>query len=413
VAATVVLVAQVAVPSSHLDVAQAAPDPCEGSPRAAFVDVRDASTHARGVDCLLWFDITRGVSSTRFAPGSGLRRDQLASLLDRAITVSIGPLPDPAVPSFDDVDGVHAAAIERLAAAGIVDGRGPSRFDPEAPVRRDQFATMMVRAHQAIGGTVPVGATHGFVDLDGNVHGDAVATAVALGLVTGVDAQHYGPRAHLSRGQAATVLGRWLGLLAVDDVTDLRAGGYAARIAPLPADLRALVERTTWRAGCPVGPDALRSIELVHTDLTGRDRWGRLVVHRDIAAAVAGAFGELHEGGFRIASIVPIEHFGGDDDASMAANNTSAFNCRPVAGTTRWSEHAYGTAIDLNPVQNPYVRGSTVLPSAGRSYLDRNDLRPGMLARGAGVEAFTRLGWGWGGDWTTLKDYQHVSRSGR
>ena len=99
----------------------------------------------------------------------------------------------------------------------------------------------------------------------------------------------------------------------------------------------------------------------------------------------------------------------------MAADNTSAFNCRyaVASGPRRWSVHAYGQAIDVNPVENPYVFGRRVLPPAGRWYLDRAASRPGMaVAGGALVQAFAAVGWGWGGRWSP-PDYQHFSATGR
>jgi poly-gamma-glutamate synthesis protein (capsule biosynthesis protein) len=109
-----------------------------------------------------------------------------------------------------------------------------------------------------------------------------------------------------------------------------------------------------------------------------------------------------------------VDDYGGSDDASMDADNTSAFNCRNVAGTSRWSEHAYGRAIDINPVENPYVAGSHVSPAAGRAFLDRSQRRPGVVRAGdAVVRAFARVGWGWGGDFSSAQDYQHFSASGR
>nr|WP_231127486.1 M15 family metallopeptidase [Motilibacter aurantiacus] len=98
----------------------------------------------------------------------------------------------------------------------------------------------------------------------------------------------------------------------------------------------------------------------------------------------------------------------------MAANNTSAYNCRKVAGTGRWSEHSYGRAVDVNPVQNPYVKGRVVQPAAGRAYVDRSRDAAGLLRAGEpAVEAFTARGWGWGGSWRSSKDYQHFSSTGR
>jgi hypothetical protein len=109
-----------------------------------------------------------------------------------------------------------------------------------------------------------------------------------------------------------------------------------------------------------------------------------------------------------------VDVYGGDDDRSMEANNTSAFNCRRVTGGTSFSQHSYGTAIDLNPLPNPYVRGDTVLPPAGRAYLDRTDVRQGMIVDpGPVVGAFAVIGWEWGGNFTALKDYQHFSENGR
>ena len=113
--------------------------------------------------------------------------------------------------------------------------------------------------------------------------------------------------------------------------------------------------------------------------------------------------------------MVPVDAFGGSDRASMAADNTSGFNCRyaDASGPPRWSAHAYGEAIDVNPVENPYVEGGRVQPSAGAGFLDRRQLRPGMAAPGTAVnDAFASAGWLWGGRWSASPDYQHFSKTG-
>lgn len=187
-------------------------------------------------------------------------------------------------------------------------------------------------------------------------------------------------------------------------------------VVPAPA-FRSTVSLVTagqlpasWRPGCPVGPQDLRRVTLTHHDFDGRTATGELVVHADVAGQVVDAFADLYRLGFRIERMRPVDGYGGDNDASMAANNTSAFNCQPVPGATSWSNHAYGRAIDINPVQNPYVLGGTVLPPAGAAYLDRSPGR-GKLRPGEGtVEAFTSRGWTWGGTWTSPRDYQHVER---
>ncbi len=192
------------------------------------------------------------------------------------------------------------------------------------------------------------------------------------------------------------------------------AAGFRGTARPLPQAVVEEMRGVSWREGCPVGLDDLALLSLVHRGFDGRRVDGELVVARAVAVDVLIAFGRAYDAGFPIQRMERIDAFGGDDDASMAANNTSAFSCRRVAGSSSWSEHAYGAAIDVNPVQNPYVRDGTVAPDAGRQFLDRRDHRAGMVRTGGPlVEAFRALGWGWGGDWSSAKDYQHFSRSGR
>ncbi len=169
----------------------------------------------------------------------------------------------------------------------------------------------------------------------------------------------------------------------------------------------------SWRSGCPVGPGQLVHIDLTHIDGAGGVASGRLTVHRDVADEVTRIFAELYRRRVPLTSVRPAAEFGGDDDAMMAVNNTSGFNCRAVVNGSGWSRHAYGRAIDINPLVNPYVRGDQVLPPAGTAWVDRSQYQPGMLFSGEPVVALVRsLGWRWGGDWTSLKDYQHIDTTG-
>jgi hypothetical protein len=168
----------------------------------------------------------------------------------------------------------------------------------------------------------------------------------------------------------------------------------------------------SWRPGCPVAPARLRRIRLSYWGFDGRAHTGALDVHAEVTGDVVGVFRRLYAARFRIRRLRPVDAYGGNDDWSMAADNTSGFNCRRVAGTRRWSAHAYGKAIDVNPVENPYVAGR-VQPPAGRAYLDRSRVRPGMIVRGGVVvRAFAAAGWSWGGRWTATPDYQHFSTTG-
>lgn len=178
---------------------------------------------------------------------------------------------------------------------------------------------------------------------------------------------------------------------------------------PTAADLPA-----SWEPGCPVAPDGLRIITMSHWNYAGSVSTGKLVVAASLANQVVEIFSDLYDARFPIERMELVDNYDGDDDQSMAANNTSAFNCRLVTGGSSYSEHSYGRAIDINPVVNPYVKGSTVLPPAGSAYVDRSLDAPGMIhANDEVVQAFAARGWIWGGTWSSLKDYQHFSTTGK
>jgi hypothetical protein len=171
----------------------------------------------------------------------------------------------------------------------------------------------------------------------------------------------------------------------------------------------------SWHAGCPVGLDDLRLVRARYRGFDGRVHTGRLVVNRDVARSVLGVLRRLYAARFPIRRMVPVDAYGASDFRSIEADNTSAFNCRYVDGTTRWSEHAYGRAIDLNPIENPYVTAAgTTSHTASRRYLRRSAYRRGMAVEGGVVvRAFDAAGFGWGGRWSGDRDYQHFSASGR
>jgi len=159
----------------------------------------------------------------------------------------------------------------------------------------------------------------------------------------------------------------------------------------------------------------LRYLTMSLWGFDGTAHTGEMVVHENVAGAVVKVFGRLFAARFPMQRMRLVDAYGGDDDRSMAANNTSAFNCRAVTGGTAWSQHAYGWAIDINPVQNPYVsKGGTVLPPEGAKYANRSLSDRGMIHSGdVVVNAFASIGWGWGGSWSGTRDYQHFSATGR
>jgi hypothetical protein len=185
--------------------------------------------------------------------------------------------------------------------------------------------------------------------------------------------------------------------------------------APLGAAERKAMTGPVWRTGCPVGPGSLRKVTARYVGFDGHAHGGAIVVHRVHAAATLRVLRRLYEAHFPIRRMKPIEAYDGSDNASIEADNTSAFNCRAVTGGTGWSEHSYGRAIDLNTIENPYVYadGTTSHP-ASRTYLARSSIRPGMAVPGGIlVRAFAEQGWKWGGNWKGIKDFQHFSPTGR
>ncbi|WP_169720969.1 M15 family metallopeptidase [Thermocrispum municipale] len=183
---------------------------------------------------------------------------------------------------------------------------------------------------------------------------------------------------------------------------------FRAKIERISPELAEEMTGVSWHPGCPVPIEDLRLISMNHYGFDGRSHDGELVVHKDVAKDVVKVFRHLYYHKFPIRRMERIEHYGGDDDASMEADNSSSFNCREKTGGGEFSVHSYGKAIDINTIENPYVSGDLVLPEAGREYLDRDDVRPGMIVDGdIVVRAFARAGFEWGGHWTSPIDYQH------
>lgn len=190
---------------------------------------------------------------------------------------------------------------------------------------------------------------------------------------------------------------------------------FRGTISPITAAQAKRMVGVSWRPGCPVPLRDLRLLTLRHRRFDGTTGTGRLIVHRDVARAVLEAFRQIYATGAPIRRMTPVDAYGASDFRSIEADNTSAFNCRYVDGTTRWSQHAYGRAIDVNPIENPYVSraGATSHP-ASRPFVRRTPARPGMAVEsGALVKAFDAIGWGWGGRWSGARDYQHFSFNGR
>jgi hypothetical protein len=187
---------------------------------------------------------------------------------------------------------------------------------------------------------------------------------------------------------------------------------FRASSAQISAALSQQITGITWRPNCPVPIEDLRHLSLTVWRTSGKSYQGELIVHKHVVGDMIATFHKLFEARFPVPKMVLIHNYGGSDDASVADNNTSAFNCRNVTGGKGWSKHAYGLAIDINPFWNPYIKGNQLIPPAATEYVERKSLRRGMIEAGDIVHrAFISRGWTWGGSWRSVKDYQHFQFS--
>ena len=183
-------------------------------------------------------------------------------------------------------------------------------------------------------------------------------------------------------------------------------------ISSITDDIFSRINGRSYNKDAPVGREQLRYVHILHIGVDGVAHEGELIVNEVIARDVLDIFYELYQIGYVLESVVLIDEYGADDNASMAVNNTSGFNARKVAGTEVWSNHAYGLAIDINPLYNPYVGESdTVLPATARQYTDRSGEFDMKLDAGDECcRIFAEHGFTWGGDWENVKDYMHFEK---
>jgi hypothetical protein len=210
-------------------------------------------------------------------------------------------------------------------------------------------------------------------------------------------------------------------LLAVPLALPLAVLTFQAASQPLPPSVTAEVRAAhEWHPGCPVPLSGLRVLTVTTWGFDGRAHTGRLVVNAKAVAPLTSVFQQLYRMRFPIRHMALADAYGPVGSRPADGDVTASFECRQAVpspctggtGTGSWSEHAYGEAVDLNPVENPYVGCGMTRDRASRPYLDRSRVRPGMVTPRV-VAAFRSAGWGWGGSWSgSTKDYMHFSATG-
>jgi hypothetical protein len=187
---------------------------------------------------------------------------------------------------------------------------------------------------------------------------------------------------------------------------------FKSKVRSIPKPIEAEMRHYTWRPECPVALEHLAYVQLSYWGFDDKTHTGALIVNKDLAKEVIVIFKVLYQHKFPIQRMELMDSFKGDDNASMAANNTSAFNCREVTDRSgEYSQHSYGRAIDINPLINPYVKGKKVVPATAAAYVDRNKPVPGKIIKGDIVyQEFIKYGWDWAGNWFDVQDYQHFEK---
>ena len=180
----------------------------------------------------------------------------------------------------------------------------------------------------------------------------------------------------------------------------------------IPGEVVARMRGKSYPESATIGLDELRYLRLSYVDFDGAPQTGELVCNAAIAQDLLEIFRALYEAAYPICSIRLVDDFGGSDDESMKADNTSCFNFRTVPLSKSLSRHAFGMAVDVNPLENPYInRSGVVMPAEGEPYVDRTRDFPHKITRDdLCCRLFLEHGFTWGGSWSDRKDYQHFEK---
>jgi len=193
---------------------------------------------------------------------------------------------------------------------------------------------------------------------------------------------------------------------------------YSSSISKITPEVKKrMIKGNSWRKGCPISLNDLRYLCVKHIDFRAKEVMGEIIVHKDVSHEVTEIFEALYEIGYPIKKMKLVSDYKGNDWQSIEADNTSAFNCRNATGSKKWSKHSYGKAIDINPIENPYIsRSGRISHKESLQYRKRvhkkstSADRAVLLKNDKATKIFEKYGWKWGGDWSGVKDYQHFSK---
>jgi hypothetical protein len=193
---------------------------------------------------------------------------------------------------------------------------------------------------------------------------------------------------------------------------------FHSSISPITPTIKTqMIKGNSYKSGCPVPLSDLRYLRLSYVGFDAQNHIGELIVHKDIAKEVVDIFHQLYDIKYPIHSMKLVSHYQGNDWRSIEADNTSAFNCRNATHSTKFSRHAYGKAIDINPIENPYISKTGHISHKAsykythRKYSTKTPQTKAIITHKSPIyQIFRQYHWSWGGDWHRVKDYQHFQK---
>ena len=316
------------------------------------------------------------------------------------------------VNTFNDIKGNWAQSeIDIFIKNGYIYGYEDNTFRPNNFINREEVASILTNIKNNKDTNIDKLLIYWDNKEISNWARSSVEGAIENGYMGGYNDITFKPKNNITRAESVVVLNRIL----TGNKVELPKNEIAKPIfsySYVPTSIKNKMLGKSMPLSKPISFDQLSYLKLSYYGFDGKYHVGEMVVNTKVAKEVVDIFKELLENKYPIEKIKLIDDYNADDNLSMENNNSSSFCYRAITNGSSLSKHSLGLAIDINPIQNQYVTNNKVLPLSGNKYLNRNYIRKGMIVKNdVCYNAFVKRGWTWGGNWKTIKDYQHFQKN--